>query len=103
MYTVTKFCCEICGEEFDNENEAFIHELEHSFTSEIKEAIHLYNSSGLPMSFSIGEEDLSFYIKCDTVEAWDALEKLYTDYAGVEFPKAKTAEEKTSEWYYQDG
>ena len=103
MYTVTKYECEICGQQFDDEDDAIRHEFEHSFTPEVKEAIHLYNSSGLPMSFSVDETDSAFFIKCDTVEAWDALEKLYTDYAGTEFPEAKTAEEKTSEWYYQDG
>ena len=102
MYTVTKYECEICGQQFDDEDEAFRHEFEHSFTPEIQEAIHLYDSKGNPLSFSIDSAEDAFFIKCDTAEAWDALKMLSIDYSGVEFPNAKTEEEKTSEWYYQD-
>ena len=102
MYTVTKYECEICGQQFDDEDEAFRHEFEHSFTPEVKEAIHLYDSKGNPLSFSIDSAEDAFFIKCDTIEAWDALKMLSIDYSGVEFPKVKTEEEKTSGWYYQD-
>ena len=102
MYTVTKYECEFCGQQFDDEDEALRHEFEHSFPPEVKEAIHLYNSEGLPISFSIDSTEDVFFIKCDTAEAWDALKMLSIDYSGVEFPNAKTEEEKTSEWYYQD-
>ena len=103
MYTVTKYECEICGQQFDDENDAFRHEFEHSFPPEVKEAIHLYDSKGNPLSFSIDSAGDAYFIKCDTVEAWDVFKDLYINYFGyVEFPKAKTEEEKTSEWYYQD-
>lgn len=103
MYTVTKYECEICGQQFDDEDDAIRHEFEHSFTPEIQKAIHLYDSKGNPLSFSIDSAEDAFFIKCDTTEAWDALKMLSIDYSGVEFPNAKTVEEKTSEWYYQDG
>ena len=103
MYTVTKYECEICGQQFDDEDEAFRHEFEHTFTPEIQKAIHLYDSKGNPLSFSIDSAEVAFFIKCDTIEAWDALKMLSIDYSGVEFPKVKTEEEKTAEWYYQDG
>lgn len=103
MNIVTKYECEICGQQFDDEADAFKHELEHSFPPEVKEAIHLYNSEGSPLSFSIDSADDAYFIKCDTVEALDAFKDLYINYLGyTEFPKAKTEEEKTSEWYYQD-
>ena len=101
MHTVYKYECEICGQQFDDEDEAFRHEFEHSFTPEIQKAIHLYDSKGVPLSFSIDSAEDAFFIKCDTVEAWDALKMLSIDYSGVEFPNAKTVEEKTVEWYYQ--
>ena len=102
MYTVTKFECEICGQQFDDEDDAIRHEFEHSFPPEVKEAIHLYDSKGNPLSFSIDSAEDAFFIKCDTVEAWDALSDLYVNYCGnTDFPKVKTEEEKTSEWYYQ--
>ena len=102
MYTVTKYECEICGQQFDDEDDAFRHEFEHYFTPEVQKAIHLYDSKGNPFSFSIDSAEDAFFIKCDTIEAWDALKMLSIDYSGVEFPNAKTVEEKTSEWYYQD-
>ena len=103
MYTVTKFECEICGQQFDDEDEAFRHEFEHSFSPEVKEAIHLYDSKGNPLSFSIDSAEDAFFIKCDTVEAWDALSNLYVNYYGyTDFPKVEAEEEKTSGWYYQD-
>ena len=102
MHTVTKYECEICGRQFDDEDEAFRHEFEHTFTPEVKEAIHLYDSKGNPLSFSIDSAEDAFFIKCDTIEAWDALKILSIDYSRVDFPNAKTAEEKISEWYYQD-
>ena len=102
MYTVYKYECEICGQQFDDEDEAFKHEFEHSFPPEVKEAIHLYDSEGVPLSFSFDSADEAYFIKCDTVEAWDALSDLYVNYCGNnDFPKVKTEEEKTSEWYYQ--
>ena len=102
MYTVTKYECEICGQQFDDEDEAFRHEFEHSFPSEVKEAIHLYDSKGNPLSFSFDSADETYFIKCDTVEAWDAFKDLHINYLGyTEFPNAKTEEEKTSEWYFQ--
>ena len=104
MYTVTKYECEICGQQFDDEDEAFKHEFEHSFPPEVKEAIHIYDSKGVPLSFSFDSADETYFIKCDTVEAWDAFKDLHINYLGyTEFPNAKTEEEKTSEWYYQDG
>ena len=104
MYTVMKYECEICGQEFDDEADAFKHEFEHSFPPEVKEAIHLYDSKGNPLSVSIDSAEDACFIKCDTVEAWDAFKDLYINYCGYcEFPKAETEEEKTSEWYYQDG
>ena len=103
MYTVTKYECEICGQQFDDEDEAFKHEFEHSFPPEVKEAIHIYDSKGNPLSFSFDSADEAYFIKCDTVKAWDAFKDLYINYLGyTEFPKAKTEEEKTSGWYYQD-
>lgn len=103
MYTVYKYECEICGQQFDDEDEAFRHEFEHSFPPEVKEAIHLYNSEGIPLSFSFDSAEEAYFIKCDTVEAWDAFKDLYINYLGyTEFPNAETEEEKTSEWYYQD-
>ena len=102
MYTVYKYECEICGQQFDDEDDAIRHEFEHSFPPEVKEAIHLYDSKGNPLSFSIDSVEGAFFIKCDTVEAWDALKMLSIDYSGVEFPNAKTVEEKTVGWYYQD-
>lgn len=102
MYTVTKYECGICGQQFDDEDDAIRHEFEHSFTPEIQKAIHLYDSKGNPLSFSIDSAEDAFFIKCDTIEAWDALKMLSIDYNGVDFPNAKITEEKTSEWYYQD-
>ena len=103
MYTVTKFECEICGQQFDDEDDALRHEFEHSFPPEVKEAIHLYDPKGNPLSFSINSVEGAFFIKCDTVEAWDALRDLYINYCGyTDFPKVEAEEEKTSEWYYQD-
>ena len=103
MYTVYKYECEICGRQFDDEDEAFKHEFEHSFPPEVKEAIHLYDQKGNPLFFSIDSVEDAFFIKCDTVEAWDALRELYVNHCGyTDFPKAETEEEKTSEWYYQD-
>lgn len=103
MYTVYKYECEICGQQFDDEDEAFRHEFEHSFPPEVKEAIHIYDSKGNPLSFSIDSAEDACFIKCDTVEAWDAFKDLYINYCGYcEFPKVETAEEKTSEWYYQN-
>ena len=102
MYTVYKYKCEICGQQFDDEDDAIRHELEHSFPPEVKEAIHLYDPKGNPLSFSIDSAEYAFFIKCDTAEAWDAFKDLYINYLGyTDFPKVKT-EEKTSEWYYQD-
>ena len=104
MYTVMKYECEICGQEFDDEEDAFRHEFEHSFPPEVKEAIHLYDSKGNPLSFFIDSAEDAYFIKCDTIEAWDAFKDLYINYCGYcEFPKAETEEEKTSKWYYQDG
>lgn len=103
MYTVYKYECEICGQQFDNEDEAFEHEFEHSFPPEVKEDIYLYDSKGNPLYFSVDSAEGAYFIKCDTVEAWDAFKDLYINYLGyTEFPKAETEEEKTSEWYYQD-
>ena len=103
MYTVTKFECEICGQQFDDEDDALRHELDHSFTPEVKEAIHLYDPKGNPLSFSIDSVDDAFFIKCDTAEAWDALRGLYVNHCGyTDFPDVETEEEKTSGWYYQD-
>ena len=102
MYTVTKYECEICGQQFDDEDEAFRHEFEHSFPPEVKEAIHLYDQKGNPLFFSIDSVEDAFFIKCDTAEAWDALRDLYVNHCGyTDFPEVKTEEEKTSEWYYQ--
>lgn len=104
MYTVTKYECEICGQQFDDEDDAIRHEFEHTFTPEVKEAIHLYDSEGVPLPFSFDSADEACFIKCDTVEAWDAFKNLYINYLDyTEFPKTKTEEEKTSGWYYQDG
>lgn len=103
MYTVYKYECEICGQQFDDEAEAFRHEFEHSFPPEIEEAIHIYNSEGKHLPFSIDSAEEAFFLKCDTAEAWDAFKDLYINYCGYcEFAEAETEEEKTSEWYYQD-
>ena len=103
MYTVTKYECEICGQQFDDEDDAFRHEFEHSFPPKVKEAIHLYDSKGNPLSFSVDSAEEAYFIKCDTVEAWDAFRDLNINYCGyTDFPKAETEEEKTSEWYFQD-
>lgn len=102
MYTVTKFECEICGQQFDDEDDAIRHEFDHSFTLEVKEAIHLYDSKGNPLSFSIDSVEDACFIKCDTAEAWDALRDLYVNHCGyTDFPDVETEEEKTSGWYYQ--
>ena len=102
MYTVYKYECEICGQQFDDEDEAFRHEFEHSFPPEVKEAIHLYDSKGNPLSFSIDSVEDAYCIKCDTAEAWNALRGLYVNHCGyTDFPNVETEEEKTSEWYYQ--
>ena len=102
MYTVTKFECEICGQQFDDEDDALRHEFDHSFTPEVKEAIHLYDPKGNPLFFSIDSIEDAFFIKCDTAEAWDALRGLYVNHCGyTDFPDVETEEEKTSGWYYQ--
>lgn len=104
MYTVMKYECEICGQEFDDEDDAFRHEFEHSFTPEIIEAIHIYNSNGIPLPFSFASAEETSFIKCDTLEAWDAFRDLYINYCGYcEFPEVETEEEKTTEWYFHQG
>ena len=102
MNIVTKFECEICGQQFDYEDEAFRHEFEHSFSPEVKEAIHLYDPKGNPLPFSVDSAEDAYFIKCDTAEAWDALRGLYVNHCGyTDFPDVETEEEKTSGWYYQ--
>ena len=98
MHTVMKYECEICGQQFDNEDEAFRHEFENSLLPEVKEAIHLYDSKGNPLSFSIDSAEDAFFIKCDTVEAWDALSNLFVNYYGyTDFLKVEAGVDKTFE------